>query len=122
VNISPELHWEGAPPETQSFALVMDDPDARGFVHWVVWNIPPEATSLPEDSLPEGVSLGVTGFGEPGYGGPCPPSGAHHYSFRLYALDALLDLEEGASLRDLEAAMEGHILAETELVGTFTPR
>lgn len=121
-DISPELTWVGAPVGTQSFAIVVDDPDARGFIHWTAWNIPAGTTSLAENELPEDIVEGKTNFNSVGYRGPCPPSGTHHYNFTLYALDTLIDLPEGASLGELESAMEGHILAETVLMGTFTPR
>lgn len=98
----------------------MDDPDAPAgtWIHWTVWNIPPTTTNIMENSKPEGVE-GVTSFGEPGYGGPCPPSGTHHYFFKLYALDTTLDLPSAAKKEDLEKAIEGHILDKTELIGLY---
>jgi Raf kinase inhibitor-like YbhB/YbcL family protein len=118
-NISPEFSWEGAPPGTESFALTLEDPDARGFVHWLIWNIPADTNTIPEKSLPEGAVQGTTSFNKTGYGGPCPPSGVHHYTFKLYALDTMLELKEGARLKDLQAAIQNHILAESEMTGMF---
>lgn len=126
-DVSPELHWEGAPAGTKSFALVCDDPDApRGtWVHWVIFNIPPSQTSLrenvpPDAQLADGTRQGTTDFRRTGYGGPCPPSGVHRYFFKLYALDAMLDLKAGSTKAELMTAMEGHILAEAELMGKYS--
>ena len=125
-DISPQIAWTGAPDETKSFALIADDPDAPGktWVHWVVWNIPAEVTSLDEDvpadqELPNGAQQGKTDFGRIGYGGPAPPSGTHRYYFKVYALDTTLDLPAGATKPDLEKAMDGHILAQGELMGKY---
>lgn len=126
-DVSPELSWGKPPAGTQSFALIMDDPDAPGgtWVHWVLFNIPAAARGLPE-SVPVNVTLasgGVSGknsWGRLGYGGPCPPSGTHRYFFKLYALDEMLGISEGASKGELEKAMVGHILAQGELMGTYS--
>ena len=130
ANRSPPLAWSAAPPATASFALTVEDPDAPGgtFIHWVIYRIPAATTSLPEN-VPRGGSVaqiggalqGKTGFGGAlGYGGPCPPQGAaHHYHFRLVALDTPLRLEEGASRDQLVAAMRGHEIAMAELTGTY---
>ena len=125
-DVSPPLAWSDPPPGTQSFALIFDDPDAPGgtWVHWVLFNIPASARSVPEAIAPDaaladGSVHGTTSFGSLGYGGPCPPGGTHRYFFKLYALDAVLDLEVGANKVDLEAAMESHILAPAELKGTY---
>ncbi len=120
-DISPPLQISGVPDGAESLALVMDDPDAPTgtFDHWLVWNIPPDTTDIPEDTEPEGVQ-GRTDFGNLGYGGPCPPSGTHTYRFKLYALDARLDLAEGARKADLESAMEGHILGQAGLNGKYS--
>lgn len=120
-NLSPQLSWSGVPANAQSLALIMDDPDAPGrtFVHWVLFDIPPTVTELPE---------GVQNIGVPGsnsyrknvYNGPCPPPGpAHRYFFKLYALDKQLKLAPGATKADLEAAMQGHILAWGQLMGKY---
>mgnify|MGYP000847456987 FL=1 len=124
-DISPDLSWTDAPANTRSFALIVDDPDAPmgTWVHWVLFNLPASARSLPENaglSLPAGSLQGKNSSGDARYMGPCPPSGTHRYFFKLYALDTLLDLSKGASKADLLKAMEGHILAQGELMGTFS--
>ncbi|MFA5810881.1 MAG: YbhB/YbcL family Raf kinase inhibitor-like protein [bacterium] len=126
-DLSPPLSWSGAPAGTKSFALIADDPDAPAgtWVHWVAWNIPTATSSLGEAmtkdaQLPDGTKQGVTDFRRPGYGGPCPPSGTHRYFFKLYALDAPLDLPATATKPQLEAAMKGHVLAQTQLMGTYS--
>ena len=130
-NISPALAWGEPPAGTQSFALIMDDPDAPSgtWVHWVLYNIPADMRTLAEDlpvtgkNLPEGQGspfVGKNSSGIIGYGGPCPPSGTHRYFFKLYALDETVGLLPGANKGELLKAMEGHILAQTELVGTFS--
>ena len=123
---SPALAWSAPPAGTKSLALIVDDPDApRGrWVHWVVYNLPPALRGLPEAfpqaaALPDGTRQGRTDFGRTGYGGPCPPSGTHHYHFTLYALDTLLLLGPGAATQELEQAMRGHILAQATLMGTY---
>ncbi len=125
-NISPALAWTLPPAGTESFALIMDDPDAPNtWVHWVIFNIPASARGLDEGSptdtqLTNGSSQGRTSAGTNGYHGPCPPSGTHHYFFKLYALDAMLELTTGANKQDVLTAMEGHILSSAELMGTFS--
>lgn len=127
-DISPELSWGDPPPGTQSFALIFEDPGTGGgaWVHWVMYNLPASSRSLPEAVLPgetivDGVVHGSSSWDTLDYGGPCPPQGStHHYVFMLYALDTVLDLEAGASKRELQTAMEGHILAEVELGADFT--
>jgi Raf kinase inhibitor-like YbhB/YbcL family protein len=115
-DINPPLVFEGIPEESDSLVLIMDDPDApmKTFTHWIVWNIEPIA-KIEEDSIP-GVE-GINDFRKIGYGGPCPPSGTHRYFFRIYALDKQLELKAGASRKELENAMIGHIIAEGELMG-----
>lgn len=122
-NISPALAWTEPPAGTQSFALIVDDPDAPGgtWVHWVLYNIPADVRNLPESfSAQDPVSVGKNSWGKLSYGGPCPPSGTHRYYFKLYALDSTLSLSPGASKEQLLKAMEGHILAQSELMGTFS--
>jgi Raf kinase inhibitor-like YbhB/YbcL family protein len=124
-NISPDLAWSNVPEHTKSFALIVDDPDAPmgTWVHWVLFNISAATTGLPEDagaSLPTGGVLGKNSSGSAKYSGPCPPSGTHRYFFKLYALDTTLSLSEGVTKADLLKAMEGHILAQGELMGTFS--
>jgi Raf kinase inhibitor-like YbhB/YbcL family protein len=125
-DVSPALSWRGIPENAKSIALIMDDPDAPGgtFVHWVLFNIPPGMTKLPRGvpenrTLNDGSSQGITDFGRIGYGGPCPPGGTHRYYFRLYALDTMLNLQPGASRKQLDDAMRGHILAQGELMGNY---
>jgi hypothetical protein len=126
-DVSPPLAWGEPPAGTQSFALIVDDPDAPGgvFTHWVLFNIPPDSRNLPEAvpiqaELASGALQGKTDFGRTGYGGPCPPPGRpHRYQFTLYALDQPLGLEGGTSKKQLLSAMEGHILAQGQLTGTY---
>ena len=124
---SPALSWTGVPAGAKSLALLCEDPDApRGlWVHWVLYDLPASASSLPEavpprESLPGGGTHGKNDFGKLGYGGPCPPGGTHRYFFRLYALDRTLSLPAGASRADVLRAMEGHVLAEGELLGKYS--
>jgi Raf kinase inhibitor-like YbhB/YbcL family protein len=126
---SPPLNWGEAPDKTRSFALIADDPDAPGgtFVHWVLYGLPAEVHELPEgvpdnETLPSGARQGVTGFGAVGYGGPCPPSGTHRYFFKVYALDTELSLPPGRSKADLLKAMEGHVLAQGQIMGKYKRR
>jgi Raf kinase inhibitor-like YbhB/YbcL family protein len=120
---SPELIWEDAPAATKSFVLIVDDPDAPHgtWVHWVVYNIPASVTKLPEGTtdFPKLGTQGTSSFNKKDYGGPCPPSGTHRYYFKLYALDDILKLPEGASLKDVEAAMVKHKIAEATLMGRY---
>jgi Raf kinase inhibitor-like YbhB/YbcL family protein len=126
-NMSPLLSWTAPPAGTQTFVLIMDDPDAprRTWVHWLVYDIPAETSGLPDNvptrpELETGARQGENDFHEQGYGGPCPPKNAtHRYYFRLYALDTRLGLLPGAMRADIERAMEGHVLAETELMGRY---
>lgn len=121
-NINPPLQISEVPEGTQSLVLIVDDPDAPAgtWDHWIVWNIAPNTTEIAENSVPERAEQGTTSFGQPGYGGPCPPPGpAHRYIFKLYALDATLDLTTGADKSDIEQAMADHILAQTQLIGLY---
>ncbi|MDD5041695.1 MAG: YbhB/YbcL family Raf kinase inhibitor-like protein [Candidatus Peribacteraceae bacterium] len=119
--VSPPLTFSNVLQNVQSLALVMDDPDAPSgdYVHWVVYNIDPIPLVVPEGTVPSGGKLGVTGSQEARYVPPCPPSGAHRYFFHLYALDTVLSFDAAPSKADLVAAMQGHVLAEAELTGTF---
>ncbi len=124
-NVSPPLNWWRLPPGTQSLALTMDDPDAGGYAHWVMYNIPPDSMGLaadifPDEVLADGSLQGLNSRGEIGYTGPCPPGGEHQYVFRLYVLNAEADLEAGATLAEVEAAIADHVLALSELVGTYS--
>jgi Raf kinase inhibitor-like YbhB/YbcL family protein len=118
-DINPPLTISGVPADAKSLVLIVDDPDAPAgtWLHWAVWNIDPAVMEIPENSLPAGAVEGETDFGTPGYRGPCPPSGIHHYFFKLYALDTTLELGVSATVQDIEEAMDGHILESAELVG-----
>jgi Raf kinase inhibitor-like YbhB/YbcL family protein len=120
-NISPDLSWSNAPENTKSFALIVDDPDAPAkiWVHWIVYNIPVSLTSIPSDADTSNFALGITDFGNTQYGGPCPPSGTHKYRFTLYALDTTLPKEGSVTKAALLGLMEGHIVAQTTLMGTY---
>lgn len=129
-DIAPALEWSGVPDGTVSLVLIVDDPDAPDpaapkmtWVHWVVYNIPPDGTGFPEgvipDNLPEGCMNGISDFKRTGYGGPCPPIGRHRYYHKLYALDTVLDNLNNPTKAQVEAAMEGHIIAEAVLMGTY---
>lgn len=126
-DLSPPLEWGDPPEGTQSLALIVDDPDAPGgtWVHWVLYNLPADTRSLaeaiPADAdLQDGSQHGNNSWKRLGYGGPCPPSGTHRYFFKLYALDTVLDPDPGKSKDNLLQAIEGHILAQAELMGTYT--
>jgi Raf kinase inhibitor-like YbhB/YbcL family protein len=129
ADISPPLAWSNAPAGTKSFALIVDDPDAPDprapkmtWVHWVVQNIPADTHSLPEDAgqrgLPAGAVQGLNDWKRPGYGGPCPPIGKHRYFMKLYALDTVLSGDRPTKAQLLQA-IEGHILAQAQLIGTY---
>jgi Raf kinase inhibitor-like YbhB/YbcL family protein len=125
-NISPPLNIGDVPTETRSLTLIADDPDAPGgtWVHWVLYNLPPKTTELPEsmpvdEKIQNDARHGVTDFREFGYGGPCPPSGTHRYYFKVYALDTLLDLSGRVTKADVVKAMQGHVLAEGQLMGRY---
>lgn len=126
ANVNPPLDLDGVPEGAASLALVMDDPDAvepagKVWDHWVVWNVDPDTSRVPEDWSATGALEGQNDYGERGYGGPNPPDRPHAYRFRLYALDAEPAVGAGATKDDLQAAMEGHVLAEAELTGTYAP-
>jgi hypothetical protein len=130
ADTSPRLDWQGVPDGTRSLALIVDDPDAPDpaaprmtYVHWVLYNLPPDSTGLPAalrtDQLPAGAASGLNDWGQPGYGGPCPPIGRHRYFHKLYALDTVLSGLDRPTKAQLTAAMAGHVLAEAQLVGTY---
>ena len=131
ADVAPPLQWQGLPSGTASLALIVDDPDApdpakpqRTWVHWVVVDIPAEAAGLPGEgqALPEGCRAGLNDWKKAAWGGPCPPIGRHRYFFKLYALDCRLPDLKQPTKADLEAAMQGHVLAQTELMGTYQKR
>ncbi|GGI76784.1 YbhB/YbcL family Raf kinase inhibitor-like protein [Legionella impletisoli] len=120
---SPPLTWSNVPDGTQSFVLIVDDPDAQSgnWVHWVLFNISQSIHGLDENTtLPSGATSGLNSWDKTGYGGPCPPSGTHRYQFKLYALDTTLSLGSEARKTDIMNAMQNHILAETKLVGLYS--
>jgi hypothetical protein len=129
-DIAPPLHWQGVPASARSLVLIVDDPDAPDpdapqmtWVHWVLYNIPPDAAGLPEGAapsdLPSGTMAGLNDWKRTGYGGPCPPIGRHRYFHKLYALDRLLPDLKNPTKAALESAMEGHVIEKAELVGTY---
>ncbi len=122
-NINPPLSVAAIPDGTKSLALIMDDPDAPNgdWVHWLVWDINPNITTIEQNSVPNGAVEGTTSGGKVGYGGPCPPSGVHHYHFKVYALDvANLGLQPTATKADMLDTMDKHILAQGELIGLYS--
>lgn len=125
-DVSPPLKWEGVPDTAKTIALICDDPDAPmgTWVHWVLFNLPAKVQELPENvppakTLPNGAKQGTNDFGRIGYGGPCPPGGTHRYYFKVYALDCELKLDAGATKAQLLKAMEGHIVAQGQLMGKY---
>jgi len=127
-NLSPALAWSGVPEGTKSLALIVADPDAPDpaapkmtWVHWVLYNIPPDERGLNEGvaELPAGTLQGRNDWKRAGYGGPCPPIGSHRYFFKLYALDTVLGDLENPSMGKLEKSLQGHVIAEAELVGLY---
>ena len=129
-DIAPDLKWEGVPENTVSLVLIVDDPDAPDpaapkmtWVHWVVYNIPPDTNGFPEGAtsvdLPDGAKNGINDWKRTGYGGPCPPIGRHRYYHKLYALDTVIKGLNNPTKAKVEAAMKGHIIAQAELVGTY---
>jgi len=130
-DVAPPLQWRGVPDAAASLVLIVDDPDAPDpaeprmtWVHWVIYDIPPAATELPEGGqpLPAGTREGLNDWGRHGYGGPCPPVGRHRYFFKLYALDRMLPALARPTKAAVEQAMSGHVLAQAELVGTYLKR
>lgn len=118
-NIHPSLSWTDVPQGTESFAIICDDPDSypKTWVHWVIFNIPKNVKNISQST---GAIEGINDFGKTGYAGPCPPPGKpHRYYFKLYALDTMLNLKKGAAKENVLRAMEGHILAETEILGIY---
>lgn len=121
ADTSPQLAITGVPEGAKSLVLIMDDPDAPGetWVHWVVWNISPDTREIPTGTVPEKAIEGVTSFGRHGYGGPCPHKGMHRYFFKLYALDTILNVPLTSKPPDIEKAIQGHVLADAHLMGTY---
>ena len=121
ANVNPPLVISGTPEDAKSLVLIVDDPDApsKTWVHWVIWNIDPNTKEIPENTIPKGAVEGMTDFKRQGYGGPCPPSGIHHYHFKIYALDITISLDSSASVADIQKVMQGHILDNAELIGLY---
>jgi len=126
ANVSPPLEWSGTPKSAKTLALIVDDPDAPAgtWVHWVLYNLPADNIGIIEstpgtETLTGGGVQGTNDFKKVGYGGPCPPSGTHRYFFKIYALDAELPLQPGATKADLEKAMESHVISQAQLMGTY---
>jgi Raf kinase inhibitor-like YbhB/YbcL family protein len=125
-NVNPPFQIDGIPSNTQSLVLIMDDPDAlkpagKVWDHWMVWNIPPTVNKIPEGWNPADAVEGTNSYGNTGYGGPNPPDKKHTYRFKLYALDTLLELPSSSTKKEIGQAMNHHILAQTQLEGTYTP-
>lgn len=123
-NVNPPLEVEGVPEGAKSLALIVDDPDAmepagKVWDHWVVWNVPPDVTSIPEDWAPDDAEEGTNDFGERGYGGPNPPDREHRYRFTLFALSATVDPSPEADADGLRSAIDGHVIEEAQLEGTY---
>lgn len=121
TDINPPLTIDNVPAHTKSLALIVDDPDAPmgTWVHWVVWNIKPEAKGIKENTVPEGGRQGINDFRKHEYGGPCPPSGTHRYFFKLYALNRTLELSTNSDKADLVKAMKGHIVSQNQIIGLY---
>lgn len=121
-DINPEYHISGVPKDAKSMVLINDDPDAPvgTWDHWIIFNIAPTTTVIPEDSVPLGAIQTKNSWERSDYGGPCPPSGTHRYFFKLYALDITLSLTSSATKHDVEKAMQGHIIEKAELIGLYS--
>jgi Raf kinase inhibitor-like YbhB/YbcL family protein len=121
-NVNPPLRLEGAPTNAKSLVLIVDDPDAPVglFTHWLVWNIDPKTSEIPERGTPKGAVQGTNDYPNLGYGGPQPPSGTHRYYFKIFALDQTLDLRSGAKRQELDKAISGHVIAQGELMGRYS--
>jgi hypothetical protein len=120
-DINPQLLFEDVPEDAKTLVLIVDDPDAPTgtWVHWVLFNIPTDITGIPEDSIPDNAVQGLNSWPKNNYGGPCPPSGTHRYFFKLYALDVELALDDTATKKDVEQAMQGRVIEKAEYVGLY---
>lgn len=121
-NVNPPLEINDIPENAKSLVLIMDDPDAPGktFTHWLMWNIPPQTKEILESDWPEGAEQGINDRGQLGYQGPCPPSGVHHYHFKLYALSSKLNVDPGIKKETLEREIDGLTIQKTELIGIYS--
>lgn len=122
LGVNPPLEFKDVPPETNTLAFILDDPDAPNgaWTHWLLWNIDPKTSNLAENSAPDGAVQGQASSGQNVYGGPCPPAGTHHYHFKLFALDAKLSIPSFSDVAALKQAMNGHIISQAELIGTYS--
>jgi Raf kinase inhibitor-like YbhB/YbcL family protein len=120
-SINPPLHFSNVPKHTKTFALVMDDPDAplKTWQHWLIWNLPAKTTDIPQNTILANAVIGKNSSGKMEYDSPCPPFGNHHYYFRVFALDAPLELKPGSKRSALDKAMKGHVLSEATLMGRY---
>ena len=122
-NVSPPLSISEVPSAARSLVLIVDDPDAPNgdWVHWLLWNMPAQAMEIPENFVPGGETTdGTNSFNRTTYGGPCPPSGIHHYHFKLFAVDSMIDLPNTATKKEVTQAINGHIIASNDLIGLYT--
>ncbi len=120
-NISPPLTFSLVPKEAKSLLFILDDPDAPGgtFTHWIIYDMSPATLQVPENRPPNSGKFGSSSFGKIGYGGPCPPSGKHRYFFKLFALDKILDLAEGADIEKINSEINGHVIDKAEIIGLY---
>lgn len=121
-NVSPPIKIDNIPENAKSLALIMDDPDASSgvFTHWLLWNIDPKTNFIPESTTPDDADRGTNSMGNLTYDGPCPPSGVHHYRFKIFALDNKLGLEAGSTVDQLESVLKDHIIDQAEFVGIYS--
>lgn len=120
ANVNPPLTFSEIPPGTESLVLIIDDPDAQDWVHWILFDMDPSVHFIDQDTIPRSATEGTTSFGTQGYGGPCPPSGTHRYFFKVYALNIKLLLPGTVTKAEVEAKMQGHVLQQAELVGVYS--
>lgn len=120
--VNPPLEFSGIPENCKSLVLILDDPDSpsKTWVHWILWNLDPKTAKIPENCVPNECIQGINDFGKVGYGGPCPREGTHNYRFRVYALDSELNLREGSTVRELENALDDHIIDSAVLTGVYS--
>jgi len=121
-NINPPLKISNIPSNTKSLVLIVDDPDANNWTHWIVLNIPPNTFEISENSIPSNATEGITSWGKPGYSGPCPPSGIHRYFFKLFAVDTVLDLSPQATVDQILIAMQNHLVAQTKIIAKYSKK
>ena len=122
IDVNPPLTFSEIPQDAKSLVLLVDDPDAPlgDWVHWLVFNIDPQTKSITENNIPSGATVGLNSFGDKKYGGPCPPSGTHHYEFKLFALDTILNLSSSAEKTDIISGINNHVLGQAIIIGTYS--